>query len=66
MAEQERHNPHFDEKAMGEVLGTRPATVRDVAYGEGHLYSAGRGTTRLEIFPRSGVTRLTAADIRDG
>src|SRR5512143_2853454 len=63
MTEEERH-VSFDGQALGEALGTRPATVRDVAYGEGQLYSAGRGTTRLEVFPQTGVTRLTAQDMR--
>src|SRR5512135_3037790 len=63
MTEVERH-VSLDGQALGEALGTRPATVRDVAYGEGQLYSAGRGTTRLEVFPQTGVTRLTAQDMR--
>src|SRR5512143_2330702 len=63
MTEEERH-ASFDEQALGKTLGTRPATVHDVAYGEGQLFSAGHGAARLEIFPRSGVTRLTAADMR--
>src|SRR5664280_1513987 len=32
-------------------------------YGEGQLLSAGRRTTRLEVF-RTGVTQLTAQDMR--
>src|SRR5512144_1447714 len=52
------------EHALPDALSTRSATVRDVAYGEGVQYSAGRGSVRLEIFPRSGVTRLTAPDVR--
>src|SRR5512135_581126 len=63
MTEAEQH-VSFDEQALGKVLGTRPATVHDVAYGEGQLFSAGHGAARLEIFPRSGVTRLTARDMR--
>src|SRR5512135_3781382 len=65
MPEQEPvHQPDRDAAAIGTSLGTRPATVRDVAYGEGHQFSAGRGSARLEIFPRTGVTRLTTQDVR--
>src|SRR5512144_462964 len=56
--------PAVDPEALAEALKTRCATVRDVAYGEGVQYSAGRGSVRLEIFPRTGVTRLTAPDVR--
>src|SRR5574339_1155918 len=63
MTEDERH-VSFDEQALGKVLGTRPATVHDVAYGKGQLFSAGHGAARLEVFPQTGVTRLTAQDMR--
>ncbi len=63
MTEDARHISHFDGQAIGDALRTRPATVRDVAYGEGQLFSAGHGAARLEVFPRSGVTRLTAQDM---
>ena len=56
--------PALDEKAVAKALHTLPATVRDVAYGEGHQFSAGRGAVRLEIFPRTGVTRVTTRDTR--
>src|SRR5512135_534578 len=56
--------PALDEQALSDALKTRSATVRDVAYGEGVQYSTGRGAVRLEIFPRTGVTRLTAPDVR--
>src|SRR5512134_3993092 len=56
--------PALDEKAVAKALHTLPATVRDVAYGEGHQFSAGRGAVRLEIFPRTGVTRVTSRDTR--
>src|SRR5512144_98240 len=64
MAEHEPHDPPFDEPALSEALGTESAIVRDVAYGEGVQYSVGRGNTRLEIFPKTGVTRLTAPGVR--
>jgi hypothetical protein len=64
MAEQESQHAPFDETALAEVLGTRSASVRDVAYGEGRQYFLGRGDARLEIFPRTGVTRLTTVDAR--
>src|SRR5512144_2305794 len=64
MAEHEPQSAPIDEDAIAEVLGTRSATVRDVAYGEGHQFSLGRGDARLEVFPRTGVTRLTASDVR--
>src|SRR5512134_2692251 len=54
----------FDDQAVAEALDTRSATVRDVAYGEGVQYSVGRGDARLEVYPRTGVTRLTARDVR--
>src|SRR5512144_1327855 len=63
MTEHEQPAP-IDEQALSEALGTHSATVRDVAYGEGVQFSAGRGSVRLEIFPRTGVTRLTAHDVR--
>src|SRR5512143_40877 len=63
MKEDEQH-VSFDGQALGKALGTRPATVHDVAYGEGQLFSAGHGAARLDVFPRSGVTRLTATDLR--
>src|SRR5512135_2867759 len=65
MAERESTpSPAGDEEAIAKALHTRAATVRDVAYGEGHQFSAGRGSVRLEIFPRTGVTRLTTQDVR--
>src|SRR5512144_150397 len=64
MAEHEPHSARFDDEAIAEALGTRSSTVRDVAYGEGVQFSVGRGDARLEIFPRTGVTRLTARDMR--
>src|SRR5512134_3124026 len=64
MAEHEPHGAPFDEQAVAEALNTRSATVRDVAYGEGVQYSVGRGDARLEVYPRTGVTRLTARDVR--
>jgi hypothetical protein len=64
MAEDERRIAQPDAQDIGDALGTRPATGRDVAYGEGQLFSAGHGTARLEVFPQSGVTRLTAHDLR--
>src|SRR5512144_790041 len=64
MAEHEPHRARFDEQALADALNACSATVRDVAYGEGVQYSAGRGSVRLEIFPRTGVTRLTAPDVR--
>src|SRR5512142_2808073 len=64
MAAQEQRISQLDGPALAAALGTRPATVRDVAYGEGHLFSAGHGAARLEVFPQSGVTRLTATDMR--
>src|SRR5512146_458547 len=64
MAEHEPHRARFDEQALADALNTRSATVRDVAYGEGVQYSTRRGSVRLEIFPRPGVTRLTAPDVR--
>src|SRR5512144_2173857 len=64
MAEHEPQSAPIDEDAIAEVLGTRSATVRDVAYGEGHQFSLGRGDARLEVFPRTGVTRLTTTDVR--
>src|SRR5512144_436049 len=57
-------SPELDDQAIAQALHTRAATIRDVAYGEGVQFSAGRGTLRLEIYPRTGVTRLTGADIR--
>src|SRR5512144_3145463 len=57
MAEHEPQSAPIDEDAIAEVLGTRSATVHDVAYGEGHQFSLGRGDARLEVFPRTGVTR---------
>src|SRR5512142_405644 len=64
MAAQEQRISQLDGPALAAALGTRPATVRDVAYGEGQLFSAGHGAARLEVFPQSGVTRLTAQDLR--
>src|SRR5512144_1034403 len=64
MAEHEPHGARFDEQALADALTTRSATVRDAAYGEGVQYSTGRGSVRLEVFPRTGVTRLTAPDVR--
>src|SRR5512144_1554240 len=64
MAEHEPHSAPLDDQAIAEALGTRPATVRDVAYGEGVQYSISRGDARLEVFPQTGVTRLTARDVR--
>src|SRR5512144_1436845 len=64
MSQPERSTPPIDEQTLADALNTRSATVRDVAYGEGVQYSAGRGSVRLEIFPRPGVTRLTAPDVR--
>src|SRR5512146_1789452 len=54
----------FDHQAVAEALDTRSAGTRDVAYGEGWQYSLGRGDARLEVFPRTGVTRLTTTDVR--
>src|SRR5574342_936759 len=56
--------PTVDADALAATLRTRSATVRDVAYGEGVQYSTGQGDARLEIFPQTGVTRLTARDVR--
>jgi hypothetical protein len=64
MAEHEPHSAPLDDQAIAEALGTRSATIRDVAYGEGVRYSVGRGDARLEVFPRTGVTRFTAQDVR--
>src|SRR5512144_754312 len=65
MPEQEpRPSQELDEQAIAEALHTRSASVRDVAYGEGSQFSIGRGDARLEIYPRTGVTRLTTNDIR--
>src|SRR5512144_2161312 len=64
MAEHEPHSARFDDEAIAEALDSRSSTVRDVAYGEGVQYSVGRGDARLEIFPRTGVTRLTTTDVR--
>src|SRR5512144_322356 len=65
MPEQEpRPSQELDEQAIAEALHTRSASVRDVAYGEGSQFSLGRGDARLEIYPRTGVTRLTTNDIR--
>src|SRR5512144_1694553 len=65
MPEQEpRPSQELDEQAIAEALRTRSASVRDVAYGEGSQFSLGRGDARLEIYPRTGVTRLTTNDVR--
>src|SRR5512142_451323 len=56
--------PENTDEAIAKALHTRPATIRDVAYGEGVQFSAGRGALRLEIYPRTGVTRLTGTDMR--
>lgn len=67
MAEREpAPSPAFNEAAVASALHTWAATVRDVAYGEGHQFSAGQGRVRLEIFPRTGVTRLTTQGARCG
>lgn len=50
MTEHEPQSAPIDADAIAEVLGTRSATVRDVAYGEGHQFSLGRGDARLESF----------------
>src|SRR5512147_3084953 len=54
----------LNDPTVAEALHTRSASVRDVAYGEGRQYSLGRGDARLEIYPRTGVTRLTTNDAR--
>ncbi len=54
----------LEDQAIAEALHTRSASVRDVAYGEGRQYSVGRGDARLEIYPRTGVARLTTTDVR--
>ncbi len=54
----------LEDQAIAEALHTRSASVRDVAYGEGRQYSLGRGDALLEIYPRTGVTRLTTNDAR--
>jgi Single-strand binding protein family len=64
MTEHEHNGAPLDDQPLAETLGTRSATVRDVAYGEGVQYSIGRGDARLEVFPRTGVTRLTSQDVR--
>jgi hypothetical protein len=64
MAEHEPHDPPFDEPALAEALSTQSAPVRDVAYGEGVQYTAAGGAAQLEIFPHTGVTRLTAPGVR--
>src|SRR5512144_661926 len=54
----------LNDQAVAEALDTRSATIRDVAYGEGSQFSIGRGDAPLEIYPRTGVTRLTTNDVR--
>src|SRR5512135_2150129 len=54
----------LNDPTVAEALHTRSASVHDVAYGAGRQYSLGRGDARLELFPRTGVTRLTTPDAR--
>jgi hypothetical protein len=64
MAEHEPHVAPFDDQALAEALATRPATIRHEAHGEGLQFSVGDGAAQLQIYPRTGVTRLLAPDLR--
>lgn len=64
MAEHEPHVAPFDDQTLAEALATRPATIRHEAHGEGRQFSVGDGDAQLQIYPRTGVTRLLAPGLR--
>src|SRR5512144_2442424 len=65
MAEQEpARTPQFDRDAIGHTLQAPPTPVADVAFGRGEGFALRDGQTHLEVFPESGVTRLTGVDLR--
>src|SRR5664280_3289027 len=60
MAEQEqRIHKNFDAQAMGDLLGTPPELIRDVAYGLGWGFSTGQDAAKLEVFPDEVFPRVT-------
>src|SRR5664280_2226536 len=60
MAEQEqRIHKNFDAQAMGDLLGTPPELIRDVAYGLGWGFSTEKDAAKLEVFPDEVFPRVT-------
>lgn len=50
---------------LANALGSQPESTRDVGWGEGRSYPVGPepdGSSRLEVFPASGVVRITTGD----
>lgn len=50
---------------LANALGSPPESTRDVGWGEGRSYPVGPdpdSSSRLEVFPASGVVRITASD----
>src|SRR5664280_648347 len=68
MAEQEqRIHKNFDAQAMGDLLGTPPELIRDVAYGLGWGFSTEKDAAKLEVFPDEvfpNVTRIVTDGAR--
>jgi hypothetical protein len=62
MAEQYSAFHEFDAHAAGEALGSVPRTTRDVAHGDGQALDVEDAV--LEVYPDTGVTRVTTPDAR--
>jgi hypothetical protein len=52
----------FDAAKASEALGAEPHATRDVAHGDGQAMSI--GDTTLEVYPDTGVARVTTPDAR--
>src|SRR5688500_156703 len=62
MAEQYSSFQEFDSQAAGQALGAEPRSTRDVAHGNGSAFDLTDAV--LEVYPETGVTRVTTPDAR--
>jgi hypothetical protein len=62
MAETPANFSEFDAHAAGEALGAQPRILRDVNYGDGHVFDV--DTALLEVYPKTGITRVTTTNAR--
>ena len=57
MAEHASHFPDFDPAIITSILGADTRPTRDVAHGDGQAVTVGQ--TELQVFPSTGVARIT-------
>jgi hypothetical protein len=64
MAERYTDMSAFDREAVSKTLGAQSRRARDVAHGEGEALTLGGGKAELEVYPQTGLARVSTPDAR--